>query len=137
MNYFCIHYPNFFTPGLGLDLGLGFAGWGWGLGCGSEVEIELEVELELQLQLELELEIWTRNPQISVAPGVGDMQRFHGCVLRDKGTLTNKLRSRGNPHHCRQPKGNVPLLDCLTQVAISVRVLTQGATQFVDCLVWI
>ena len=53
------------------------------------------------------------------------MQRFHGCVLvlRDKETLTNKLQSGVHLQHCQQPKGNVPLLDCLTQVPNWVRVL--------------
>ena len=43
------------------------------------------------------------------------MQRLHGCVLGDKGTLTNKLRSGVHLHHCWQPKGNVPLLHYLTR----------------------
>ena len=49
-----------------------------------------------------------------------DLQRFHGWVLGDKGTLTNKLGRGVPPHHCRQPKGNIPLLDCLTRVPIRV-----------------
>ena len=36
----------------------------------------------------LELGIWTHNPQKPVAPSVGDMHGFHGCVLGDKRTLT-------------------------------------------------
>ena len=51
------------------------------------------------------------------------MQRFDGCVLGDKGMQTNKLGSGVHPHHSQQPKGNVPLLDCLIQVPIQVRVL--------------
>ena len=124
-------YPlKHFHPSLGLGFGLAFRRCSLGLQlvCGSEVDLELELELELKVEPKVALgsNNLTRVCRPLTAGSGADELRFEDC----EGPHVSEHAARKTSAYT-QLKGPQKFVDC---ESVSP---TQGATQFVDCLVWI